>query len=117
MGTTMTSIKSKGSLKLSNSKSKLQKGDHVSIKEEPEVKVQSVQAHNVYEKDPLIETLRKEKELERKQKVLQMAKLKVIQEEEDLQRKQVKKLHTEMKSKPFVYDHKGNLVFVQKVKN
>jgi len=49
-----------------------------------------------------VETLRKEKELERRQKVLQMTKLKEIQEEEEQQRKQAKKLQTEMKSKPFV---------------
>jgi len=103
LGTTMTSIRSKTSLKLSPSKTKLNpKGEPLTIKEEAEIQVHSVQPHNDYQPDPLIESLRKEKELERKQKVLQMAKLKEIQEEEEQQRKQVKKLQTEMKSKPFV---------------
>lgn len=62
----------------------------------------------------MIDTIRKEKELERKQKIQQLLRLKEIQEEEDVQRKQMKKLQAEMKSKPFVYDNKGNLIFVQK---
>lgn len=40
--------------------------------------------------------------------------LKEIQEEEDDQKKQMKKLQAEMKSKPFVQDNKGNLIFVSK---
>lgn len=50
----------------------------------------------------MIDTIRKEKELERKQKIQQLLRLKEIQEEEDVQRKQMKKLQAEMKSKPFV---------------
>lgn len=62
----------------------------------------------------MIDTIRKEKEIEKKQKIQQLQRLKEIQEEEDVQRKQMKKLQAEMKSKPFVYDNKGNLIFVQK---
>jgi len=46
-----------------------------------------------------------------------MKKLRDIQAEEENQRKQVQKLQAEMKTKPFLYDNKGNLVFIQKPKN
>lgn len=62
----------------------------------------------------MIDTIRKEKEIEKKQKISQLMRLKEIQEEEDDQKKQMKKLQAEMKSKPFVQDNKGNLIFVSK---
>jgi len=84
------------------------------IKEEKEIIVTQVEKHTKPKTDAMIDTIRKEKELERKQKIQQLLRLKEIQEEEDVQRKQMKKLQAEMKSKPFVYDNKGNLIFVQK---
>lgn len=84
------------------------------IKEEKEIIVTQVEKHTKPKSDSMIDTIRKEKELERKQKIQQLLRLKEIQEEEDVQRKQMKKLQAEMKSKPFVYDNKGNLIFVQK---
>jgi len=40
--------------------------------------------------------------MEKKIHIIQLQKLKEIQEEEEIQRKQVQKLQQEMKSKPFV---------------
>lgn len=85
-----------------------------SITEEKEIKVTEVEKHTKPKTDSMIDTIRKEKEIEKKQKIQQLQRLKEIQEEEDVQRKQMKKLQAEMKSKPFVYDNKGNLIFVQK---
>lgn len=72
------------------------------IKEEREVLPVPVAPHRVYEHDSLVDGLRKEKEMEKKQKVIQLNKLKEIQEEEEVQRKQMLKLQAEMKTKPFV---------------
>lgn len=99
-----TSMRSVKSQNVTNQKnvSKKDTRDTKPIKEEREISVVHVDPHNKYDHDPLIESLRKEKELEKKQKILQLQKLKEIQEEEELQRKQVKKLQAEMKTKPFI---------------
>lgn len=76
--------------------------DISNIKEEKEIIVTQVEKHTKPKTDAMIDSIRKEKELERKQKIQQLLRLKEIQEEEDVQRKQMKKLQAEMKSKPFV---------------
>jgi len=71
-------------------------------KKEKEITVTQVDKHTKPKTDPMIDTIRKEKEIEKKQKIQQLQRLKEIQEEEDIQRRQMKKLQAEMKSKPFV---------------
>lgn len=70
--------------------------------QEKEIKVTQVDKHTKSKTDPMIDTIRKEKEIEKKQKISQLMRLKEIQEEEEEQKKQMKKLQAEMKSKPFV---------------
>lgn len=72
------------------------------IKEEPHIKIVQVEAHNIFEFDSQVESLRKEKELEKKQRLIQLKKLKEIQEDEEAQKKQMQKLQQDMKTKPFV---------------
>jgi len=76
------------------------KKEQPAIKEDPVLKV--VEPHREVYQDSVIDSLRKQKDMEKKIHIIQLQKLKEIQEEEEIQHKQVQKLQQEMKSKSFV---------------
>lgn len=103
-------------LKKSETKEEKNKKEFLNLNEEEDHKFYKIHGlERLYEDDEESASLRKEREEQRKQKLLEIQQNKLRIQEEKVKEEKKKKIKSHTKNKDYTFDYEGNPVFLTKV--